>query len=1034
MVSNPLTYLLAISRLISPSLVGGTNARNNAFWATTSAVTSAWKKKPSTSSCQCYFSQYSCCRSHTSHVRVGGSAFLPRCLVRGKADVVNSNENSSGSMPSNMKLAFLSELFVHHSSTTNTNYSSRRRYHTVQRTIYPHCMHSVQRRKSFALFASKDVGDDECSLQRLYQQVQEEDSEWYKETFAKFFDGDEDPSALIPPCTNEITDAKEDTAESADCYGNSGGGEIESKIGTIEQIAGGSEKTTEGNQQRQLNWKEEMERIRMKNAKLLKGAKENIDSSEATEAVVDSPPLSVSGESEEEDPQMEFLGSSPKQEVEEDEVEKEEAERWRNETPPPQPSAADSSNPELEEGDEADKDIHLHSHEFKRKHFDDDDEYEDVYEHDNDYYYDSSKSNRRPAPRIRRPTREPERDGWQQREQSESLSSAGTSTPAPKAVVLRNTLTEESMTLSPLSALAKLGYSENELVVIKPQVLELIVEDGIQRPSKGLPKRWVRLSRIDGYEGEEEEEDEAYVDWDVEIEAREKIEEAALEEEEGEEEPGRKDFMDNGKDRSEEEIRQGKEEFSYAAELSESWGPFTSSRLANGQKSEVRDEDDYDGIHEYERTYVKGSDAKKQRSRKHQQQSIEATSYDVSYKSRYGNDRGDNGDYDRRRMAAGPPPRSMSRRQQRRGDYDEYEKFERRPRSNARQHPRQRQHPLAARERNLRFDQGSFNGPQPNKFWMDLPTFKSFLRKEAQLRLKILGPDWTESVLDESRWRYDLYKTWLTMLDEGVGGENPLYEYGDRPREPRQRRRGQAPPPRSHGDKRDGYDRSPIGPNRRQQHRRPDTALDEDDESYPQQRSSADATPSRGENRERNSRRRENEPRADSSNRDHWSPPLSRTDHGNSGSTWKNFSDLEESLEQPNFSLADRSRPKRSEYYPIDRRIRRGRRDVESHESALFFGEEEEDAPMGRKRRIKEDMPYEEDFDDGKEGPPPGGRSRRQTVMAASHRGSTSLSGSEPSGSQHRDDDYGYKEEISEERAGNDALPRRRRKDDRIRD
>lgn len=60
------------------------------------------------------------------------------------------------------------------------------------------------------------------------------------------------------------------------------------------------------------------------------------------------------------------------------------------------------------------------------------------------------------------------------------------------------------------------------------------------------------------------------------------------------------------------------------------------------------------------------------------------------------------------------------------------------------------------------------------------------------MRIKILGPDWKETVLDESRWRHDLYKTWLVMLDEGVG-ENPLY--ADRPdpsrraRRPRPRRR-----------------------------------------------------------------------------------------------------------------------------------------------------------------------------------------------------------------------------------------------------
>lgn len=279
--------------------------------------------------------------------------------------------------------------------------------------------------------------------------------------------------------------------------------------------------------------------------------------------------------------------------------------------------------------------------------------------------------------------------------------------------------------------------------------------------------------------------------------------------------------------------------------------------------------------------------------------------------------------------------------------------------------------------------------------------------------------------MDESRWRYDLYKTWLTMLDEGVGGENPLYEYGDRPRKPRQRRMGQPPPPRSGGGKRDGYDKSPPGPNRQQQLRRPENELGEDDESYPQRRTGPDATPPRGEDSERSSRRRERELRSDSFARDHWSSQLPRRGRGDSGSTWKNFSDLEESLVQRSFSPTDRTRLERGKYYPPDRRSGRRRRGVAN-------GDEEEDAPIGTKMCVKEDMPIEEEFNHIKEGPPPGGRSRKGlTGTTATRSGSTSLSGSR--GSQHRDDYYG-RGKHSEERMGNDASPRRRRKDDCISD
>ena len=51
-------------------------------------------------------------------------------------------------------------------------------------------------------------------------------------------------------------------------------------------------------------------------------------------------------------------------------------------------------------------------------------------------------------------------------------------------------------------------------------------------------------------------------------------------------------------------------------------------------------------------------------------------------------------------------------------------------------------------------------------FWMDVGTFTSYLRKEAQLRLSILGPSWSEAVKDESRWRLEMYKNWLVMIND----------------------------------------------------------------------------------------------------------------------------------------------------------------------------------------------------------------------------------------------------------------------------
>ena len=61
---------------------------------------------------------------------------------------------------------------------------------------------------------------------------------------------------------------------------------------------------------------------------------------------------------------------------------------------------------------------------------------------------------------------------------------------------------------------------------------------------------------------------------------------------------------------------------------------------------------------------------------------------------------------------------------------------------------------------------GSFKNIRSDEFWMDTETFSSFLRKEAQFRLSILGPGWSEAVKGESQWRLQIYKKWLAVLNE----------------------------------------------------------------------------------------------------------------------------------------------------------------------------------------------------------------------------------------------------------------------------
>jgi hypothetical protein len=64
--------------------------------------------------------------------------------------------------------------------------------------------------------------------------------------------------------------------------------------------------------------------------------------------------------------------------------------------------------------------------------------------------------------------------------------------------------------------------------------------------------------------------------------------------------------------------------------------------------------------------------------------------------------------------------------------------------------------------------------PPPKAFWPDIDTFRSLLRKEAALRLSVLGDGWSQTVKDESEWRLNLYKNWLWTLHTGVG--DPLIE------------------------------------------------------------------------------------------------------------------------------------------------------------------------------------------------------------------------------------------------------------------
>lgn len=72
-------------------------------------------------------------------------------------------------------------------------------------------------------------------------------------------------------------------------------------------------------------------------------------------------------------------------------------------------------------------------------------------------------------------------------------------------------------------------------------------------------------------------------------------------------------------------------------------------------------------------------------------------------------------------------------------------------------------------------------------FWPDYQTFRQNLRREAQMRLSIIGPDFKDMIKSESLLRAKLYKEWLGFL-ETVQDDDGTDDYDDYDYEPTRRR------------------------------------------------------------------------------------------------------------------------------------------------------------------------------------------------------------------------------------------------------
>jgi len=139
-----------------------------------------------------------------------------------------------------------------------------------------------------------------------------------------------------------------------------------------------------------------------------------------------------------------------------------------------------------------------------------------------------------------------------------------------------------------------------------------------------------------------------------------------------------------------------------------------------------------------------------------------------------------------------------------------------------------------------------------DSLWMDIPTFKQYLRKEAEFRLAVLGPDWEDWVKGESDWRLNLYSNWLGFVEDGVGDDifedlasTPASEREKRSpaRSPRRRNRGSGSEERKPRRKRPRSERE-LSPRRR----RPSTR---DESDLRQRRSPNEEMRERGPTRRR---------------------------------------------------------------------------------------------------------------------------------------------------------------------------------------
>jgi hypothetical protein len=277
---------------------------------------------------------------------------------------------------------------------------------------------------------------------------------------------------------------------------------------------------------------------------------------------------------------------------------------------------------------------------------------------------------------------------------------------------MRNTLA-----MVPLSKLTEqLGYTTEEAMMFQSDAMAVIVADNISRPRIGIPPQWKQNSSNDEQFPvvvDTIEEAEALIETDLEEQRKEKRRPKSTT-------PGK-----SGPSTKEEELGPDVSSDSTSPEITEEERGRNSSSRGHSRRS--RGDTMGEPSNPRSRQRVRADDRRRQEG-------------PLSSKEQLKNEEDDD--------ISSPRRRSRSRRVSEENSKRIYDA---------------RQTPASRNNVPIRPD------PPAPSYWPDMNTFRTLLRSEAGLRLRILGDDWTETVKQESDWRLNLYRDWLWTLHDGVG-------------------------------------------------------------------------------------------------------------------------------------------------------------------------------------------------------------------------------------------------------------------------